>query len=123
MLEGAPMEREAAAGPPAHLDRLSAQSRWPALTSLPVERARDEQAPRAQRPSKVKLTTLITPELRRRLRAALTATQPHEKDHSLNDLVVSLIEREVRRREELYNHGRPFEGGEWALIRGRKPAP
>ncbi|MEO8223077.1 MAG: hypothetical protein ABI563_20115 [Specibacter sp.] len=55
-----------------------------------------------------------------RAKAAYTATNGHEDDHSWSDFITKAVRAEVARREELYNEGQRFQGGRRNLAPGRK---
>lgn len=55
-----------------------------------------------------------------RAKAAYTATNGHEDDHSWSDFITKAIRAEVARREEHYNEGQRFQGGGRNLAPGRK---
>ena len=55
-----------------------------------------------------------------RAKAAYTATNGHEDDHSWSDFITKAVRAEVARREEFYNEGQRFQGGGRNLAPGRK---
>lgn len=64
--------------------------------------------------------TIKTSEARRnRLRATFLATRDLEDELYVTELVEKAIDAECARREQLYNGGQPFPGGDRALPRGR----
>ena len=61
----------------------------------------------------------MTSDLRDRLRATFRATRELESEDTLRQMFEKLIEDECARREDLYNNGLAFVGGERNLPRGR----
>lgn len=55
-----------------------------------------------------------------RAKAAYTATNGQEKDHSWSDFITRAVLTEVKRREDLYNEGDRFQGNGRNLAPGRK---
>ena len=62
-------------------------------------------------------------DFRRTAVAAFKATAHLEADQSWSHMVEKAIRAEVTRRENTYNDGRPFPGGEGKLTPGRSVAP
>lgn len=68
-----------------------------------------------------KMTIRVRPESRARLRAVYYNTQAIEHDKSIESLIESLIVVECQRREQLYNGGQRFAGGNSPSVPGPKP--
>jgi hypothetical protein len=78
-------------------------------------------APPVPSAAQVKLTVRIPRELRDRFRAMFHYTSAIEGDQSMGELLETLMDRECLRREQEYNGGQPFTGGQIPLLRGRRP--
>ena len=69
--------------------------------------------------TKIATTVYITTDLRTRSRAAFKATQHLEGDASYSEMINKAIAAEVERRENEYNSGAAFAGGNEPLPMGR----
>lgn len=79
------------------------------------------EAKQAAAESKVppKITFKTTDVRRNRLRATFRATKDFEDEEYVTEFLEKALDAECTRREQLYNNGQPFTGGEKALPRGR----
>ena len=115
-------ERDVAPEPTAAHSSPRADEVEPAATAesatnrVSVPRQRPRPATGGRKPS---ITTYAPQELQDRARATFIHTRNDEGDESFSHLVQKAIEAEVRRREQLYNGGKPFAGGVGPLPSGR----
>ncbi|MGE3449609.1 MAG: hypothetical protein AB7H92_18735 [Microbacteriaceae bacterium] len=68
---------------------------------------------------KDQMTTYIARPTRERARATFKATGHLEGDESFSSFVQTAVERELERRERLYNEGKPYAGDGGRLTAGR----
>jgi hypothetical protein len=91
----------------------------------PAEQQRPQTKPRSRRAAaptssrKPSATFYIPEALQARGRAAYRATAHIEGDESYSHMAAKAYEAEVVRREQLYNNGEPFGGGQGPLPAGR----
>lgn len=78
-----------------------------------------EAPARSRAAKKPSITVELPADLRERARAVFRHTKHLEGPEFFNELIAELLERECERREQLYNNGERFLGGERPLPRGR----
>lgn len=82
-----------------------------ASPSVSTTKPRARKSSSASQGRKPSATFYIPEALQERGRAAFRHTAVFEGDDSYSHMVAKAYEAEVRRREELYNDGKPFSGG------------
>ncbi|WP_431278963.1 ParB family protein [Leifsonia poae] len=68
---------------------------------------------------RVSITFYLVEGLRDRARAAYRSTSIEEQDRSWSEMLAKALLAEVQRRENEYNAGEPFAGGDEPLSPGR----
>lgn len=119
-------EAEAPASPALEPAPVAVEPVQPAAQPAAADReaAPDRTSPAAQvhgsaNDPLIKVTFGLPADLRFRMRAMYRATKDAEDEMYLSEMLARIIERECERREQLYNGGARFTGGERNLPRGR----
>jgi hypothetical protein len=91
-----------------------------AATGAPVETA--TPTPEVPETKKLQVTFYMLQSNLKRAKAAFKATSGAEMDDTWSDFISRAVMNEVTRREQLYNSGEPYQGGDQKLAPGRKIA-
>jgi hypothetical protein len=97
------------------------QSTPPSVKTEPVPTVQlpERRAEATANSTEVKVAFNMPIDLRDRLRAAFRATKNSEGEIFLAEMYNAAIEREVSRREALYNNSQTFPGGDVPMPRGK----
>lgn len=79
----------------------------------------DHKASGSASTDKTQVTAYMSNETRNRARAAFRATAHIERDRNWSAFIEEAVLAETQRREQKYNDGQPYAGGEEALSPGR----
>ncbi len=115
-LSGLPRVSSGARQVTGDLSALQAKHRNVAPPAQPVEQPAEQ--PEKKQSNKA-VTVYIAPKVYTQARLAFNATRTAEADRNWSQFVEKAIAEEVRRRSELHNGGKPFEGVDAPLSPGR----
>lgn len=118
---GAPAATPAAA---ASIPVAEVEAATPAPAQVPLApeaeaRRRMRSPEKRAKAQKTTLTVELPIDLRNRVRATFRATKDREGPEFFAEFLAQLLEQECERRENLFNGGQPFPGGDKMLPRGR----